>query len=182
MRSIVVASMLVAGIAACGGGDETFVDAAIDAAGGIDGATSCAGLELGACRRTAGCVADLCPGCLCDEIYRGCLDEGTQPAACPELGCPAAACCRADDQCQQGSCVGPGEEVCGGACNPQENECSGDRDCQLAQGGGALFICEPVRCACNGGAMACVEGCFEAEDCDVGETCDRTTFRCVPPP
>lgn len=176
MKRIIIAAIAVA-LAACGDRDEAFVDAATDAASVVD-AASCDGLLQGECRRTPGCVADLCPGCACAMIYRGCLAEGTQPVACPDLGCPGASCCHANADCAEGSCVAPGEQVCGGACNPQEDECSSDRDCQT--GVGPLFICEPVPCACNGGARACTAGCLMNEDCGAGEMCMPQTGRCEP--
>ena len=173
MRAIVALLVLAT---ACGGDDPVFTDAAVDAAAVVD-ATTCAGLELGDCRRAAGCVADLCPSCGCDQQYRGCLTAGTEPAACPALGCPTAECCRVGGDCEGGAtCASPGEQVCGGACNPQEGECTADRDCQT--GGGPLFVCDPIPCACNAGARSCQPGCLVDEDCDEGQTCEAASGRC----
>ncbi len=177
--SIIAVGVAVAGaLTACGSDEAVFVDArAVDAAQ-LDGA-ACAGLDLAACRTTAGCVADLCPGCACDLSYRGCLGVGVVPAACPELGCPTQECCRAPGDCGTGSCVAPGTPTCGGACNPQPDECDVDGDCQPTNSGvGAVLICQPVPCACSGGTSACVPGCTTTDDCGEGETCDPARGRC----
>lgn len=178
-RSLSAFALTAAALAGCGGDDPVFVDASVDAT--RSDATSCEGLDLGACR-AAGCVVDLCPTCTCEQQYRGCLPAGTAPAACPDLACPIALdCCRASGDCDDNgaSCQQPGEETCGGQCNPEPDSCDEDRECQVA-GGGPLWICEPLPCACEAGAKVCTEGCDADGDCDEGETCNRGNSRCEP--
>ncbi len=168
------AALLLAG---CGSDESGGRDAAIDAAR-ID-AAACGGLDLATCRRTPGCAADLCPACGCDLSYRGCLHADEVPAGCPALGCPSLDCCRGASDCTAGSCLQPGEQACGGACNPHPNDCTRDDDCRVAAGGAAVLVCDPVPCSCNGGANACVPGCVTSADCDEGQTCTPATGRCA---
>ncbi|HVV87607.1 MAG TPA: hypothetical protein VHE35_31415 [Kofleriaceae bacterium] len=173
----------VVGGGGCGSDELLYLDGGVDAAHG-DGspldASACAGLDLATCRRTAGCTPNLCPGCGCSVGYLGCLSPGEPPAQCPALGCDSGECCRDSSMCQAGTCASPGEIVCGGACNPEEDTCARDADCQTTAGGvGGVPVCEPIPCSCNG-AHHCVPGCASDENCDQGETCTPATGRCAP--
>lgn len=171
--SRLAAAALVVVLSACGDDPQVFVDA------GVDAAPACGGLELATCRRTAGCAADVCPACGCDLSYRGCLPAGQAPAACPDLACPSQECCRQASDCELGGCLSPGEQVCGGACNPQPSECTTDRDCQpMPTGVGAVLVCDPVPCPCTGSPGRCVAGCTIDDDCGLGQTCDAPSGRC----
>ncbi len=167
------------GLAGCGSESPVFTDAGRDAPQGD--AVACGGLDLADCRRTEGCIADVCPSCNCDLSYRGCLAADTEPAACPDLACPSQRCCRSGADCAGELCVNPDEFRCGGACNPQPGNCAVDADCNADRAGaGGPAICEPIRCACSGAPRACVPGCITSDDCDQGQTCTVATGRCQP--
>jgi hypothetical protein len=156
MRFVTLA-LLVAG---CGGHGSTPINA-------------CAGLSLADCRLTDGCKADMCNGCFCDLGYRGCLGELAVPEDCPQLGCPGAACCTTEEQCQgQGSCAQPGTPQGCGSCNTFPSTCVDDDSC------GGTMICEPIPCSCDGN-LQCVAGCTSDVECAVGTTCDVASSRCV---
>lgn len=143
--------------------------------GGHGGA--CAGLSLGACRTTSGCVPDVCEGCGCDLNYRGCLATGETPAMCPALGCPSGICCTAEMPCASGSgtCYEPGADLGCGACNTDPGDCSTDQECRARTPG---TVCDPIRCSCEGHS-ACTPGCTNDDACGEGQTCDLATNRCV---
>ncbi len=139
--------------------------------GGLGG--PCDGLALAECRVTDGCTPDLCPGCFCDQSYRGCLGSNVDPLECPQLGCPGALCCTTEAQCNgQGSCTQPGTPMGCGACNPEPGDCLDDSQCT------GTDICEPIQCSCDG-VLACAPGCIDGQSCDDGTMCDGTTNRCV---
>ena len=175
MKLIAALFALTVALVGCGGDEQIFHDAGLDAP-----AAACAELELGDCRRTVGCTADLCEGCVCGMIYRGCLGAGEVPAACPGLGCPSAECCHASSDCNAGTCVNPDEQICGGACNPEPQTCANDQACQAnAAGIGGPQVCDPISCSCSG-ARHCVPGCVTSDDCSEGQTCTPATGRCTP--
>lgn len=142
----------------------------------LDSGSSCHGLALGACRTTAGCIADECPGCSCDVQYRGCLDPGETPAQCPGLGCAQGICCSSELACDGGgaTCTPPTAGPGCGACNTTAGSCTVDADCT-----GASMVCDPIACSCTG-VSACVTGCTDDSGCDESESCDVATARCQP--
>lgn len=176
IRSLICA---LAFLGACGGDDTSdSSDATDDLTDDADDASVCHGLELSACRDTAGCVPDECAGCVCDVTYRGCLDEGEVPGMCPALGCPQSVCCSSELACEMNgaACASPGSPNGCGACISDPGDCTTDADCDAQ---GPSFICEPIACSCTG-ETACVQGCVDSSTCGEGTTCDTATARCVP--
>jgi len=136
----------------------------------------CNELSLGDCRTAAGCKADICPGCLCDLAFRGCVPADAVVSPCPDLGCPGAECCSAQEQCLNGAtCTPPGAPFGCGPCNTQPGDCTTDSECKATS---AIGICQPIQCTCTDQKM-CVDGCFSDDQCSEAEQCDFATARCV---
>jgi len=166
---IAVALALVAGASACRDDDDG--GAAVP-----DGRDTCVGLDLATCRTTAGCVADTCFACNCAPTFEGCRAASAPPFQCPALGCQQPECCHATADCASALCLEPGGDPGCGVCNPGPSQCADDGAC------GDGMICEPLHCACDGAARACVPGCTGDDACGAGKVCDPATHRCAGAP
>lgn len=174
MRWIVTVGV-VAWLAGCGGGH---VGNNIDAGPEIDAsALVCDGLDLATCRTTAGCVADICSGCACEQTYEQCRRESDEPFECPPLLCPAPTCCGDVADCDPGDqCLRPGETPPCAIPNPDPGDCTSDVDCTANPND----ICVLIPCS-ETGAQHCVPGCTSNDDCDTGTECNPE-HRCTSQP
>lgn len=79
-----------------------------------------------------------------------------------------------------GTCVAPGQILCGGICSTFGQSCSTDLDCANVDAGPAAgpSICDYVPCSCSTGNM-CHPGCAGDADCATGAACG-TDHRCAP--
>lgn len=89
---------------------------------------------------------------------------------------PPAGKCRDEEDCDVDMCLGPGDTLCGGACNMPQDPCTDDSECK---GLGAEGICFVSPCNCNASEGECMLGCTSEADCADGTTCGAD-FRCEP--